>query len=163
MEREQAGYGMLTDLSTGKVDAIPSVDIKAESKDGKMVAVHSFPVVSPEGDSNEFIVQVRASVLSACRRRLRAMHEDNRWVNDLLFGLAMTSCGAILNAAAVGVALDSTEGRVSFVVLPPLFVGTMVAFVLRRQARNRDGNDLAAELLDRLPDPDHTKGVLRGE
>lgn len=163
MEREQPTFDILRDMSPATVVSIPTADINVERKDGMLQTMFAYPVRMPEEYKQDFMVPVRASVLSSCRTRLAALHGENPKINEVLFGFAMASFGASLNSVAAKVPLDSTAGFVSFVILPAVFVGTMVAYVFRRRDTNRQSVELAREVLGDLPDPEHTIDVSGGE
>jgi len=139
------------------VTSIPAADVHAPTGNGEETVQQSFPVRKPEADRNEFLIQVRASTLLRCRRRLQQLATNSFPWPEVALGISSLTLGAFLSAITSGVALDSKLGIAFYAVLPAIGVGAAVAFCFLRVRATVDTASVCSEVLSELPDPDQTR------
>lgn len=143
--------------SPSSATLVPAADVTAPPPEGSSVVHQAYPLKQPEEEINEFLVQVRGSVLRRVRRKLGGLiHTRFPWP-EFLLGLSTLSAGGALGAVASGVVWNTCEAVIFYLILPVLAVGSGVAYVLLRQLAARSASLVAQDLLEELPDPDRTK------
>ena len=145
------------DELTAKPEALPAPDFTAQiAVDQPVTATRTYPVRQPEADKKDFLIQVHASTLARCRRKLTSVRGTRFSWAELLIGLATLAAGASLGAVASGIELSSSRGVLFYVIFPPITVGCLVAYGFVRYRNLANPTEVIKEVLDELPDPDKT-------
>lgn len=131
--------------------AFPVADIKAEVSGNDVKMNHSYPVVTPDRDRNEFMVTIRASSLEGWRERLKKLKRRSFPWAEVLLALSSLGFGAILSALISNVGLDTPVGIFFYIVLLPITVGALVAYVFVRHNETESASSIATELLNEIP------------
>ena len=138
------------------VESIPTADVRADAADGKLTTTRTLAVKQPQEDQNDFVVYVYASKLHKCRRKLQSIKEAPFPIAEVLLGIATTCFGATIGALTTDIKLDSNKGVLFFIALPIIAVACSVAFLFYRHYTVRSSAQIASDILEELPDPDHT-------
>lgn len=136
---------------------VPAADVKTPPPEGSSIVHQAYPLKQPEEEINEFMVQVRGSVLRRARQKLWCITTTRFPWPEVLLGLSMLAIGAILGAVASGVVWNSGKAVVFYMVLPVVAGCSIVAYALLRIKAAQNPSSVARDLLEELPDPDRTK------
>lgn len=134
--------------------SFPAADIKAETTGDDMKVNHSYPVVTPEKEKNDFMVTVRASALKGWRDKLCTLQVASFPWAEALLALSSLGVGAILSALLSDVTIDQPTGKFFFVVLPPLSTAALVAYFFVRDRETTSAASVAEALLADMPNMD---------
>lgn len=139
----------------------PAADVRAPRVGEGNQVTYTFPIRQPEEDFNDFQVGIRASLLRRCRGRLGAIADQGFPLSELLLGVSTLAAGGTLSAIVSGVALGSWQGALFFALLPAISVGCGVAYGMLRHFTLRATQQVAADILEDLPNPDRAIDVRR--
>jgi hypothetical protein len=118
----------------------------------------------PDEDVNDFVVEVRASVLRRVRKQLKAIASFRPGWADVALALCGVALGGVLGAIAGAVEFAGFRGALFYVVCPSVLVGSGIAYLfLRRLAGQKMPAQLADGILADIPDPSRAqqKGAER--
>jgi hypothetical protein len=141
------------------VTSATAADVRAPRAGEGSQVTYTYPIRQPERDLNDFQVGVRASVLERCRSRLSSVSAPTFPLGDLLLGAATLFAGAFLSALMSGVCLASWRGVLFYILSPIIATGTGVAFAFVRTSYGRSCHEAVKNVLDELPNPEHTKEI----
>lgn len=139
---------------------LPAADVRFESaeKNGsdKNFTTHTFPVRTPEEDRGDFLIQVRASTLKKCRRRLKGLADAGFPWAEVMLALSSLAIGATLGALPSDIPASYLRYKFFFFFLPPLAASSLVGFIFLRRLPATNGGATARDVLEDLPDPDRS-------
>lgn len=133
-----------------------AADVVIPPNGGASVVHQAFPLKQPKAEADEILVQVRGSVLRRVRQKLEPLTKAVFPWPELLLGAATLLWGAVLGALASDIELRDGRGKLFFVVLPALAVGSSVAYGMLRHFKAVNASSVAQSLLEDIPDPDQT-------
>lgn len=138
---------------------LPAADVEANvaSEASGNVEYEAYPVRKPEEDLSDFKVQVRASTLMRCRTKLNTVAKSRFSWHEVLLALSTLAAGAFLGALPSGLKAGTASAIFFYTILPIVAVASFVAYLFLRRAMLRDPADIAADVLEELPDPDKTR------
>lgn len=131
----------------------PTADVQAKPQLGE-VEYESLPVRRPEEDLKEVKIVVRASVLTRCRSKLRGAAEASFPWYELALAASTLAAGAVAGAIPADIKPGTNEDFIFFTLLPPLAVGSFVAYLFLRHRQQTEISGVAADVLAELPDPE---------
>jgi len=138
--------------------SFPAADIKAQNDGEDMHINHSYPVVTPDIDKNEFMVTIRASSLRAWQNKLSKLKSKLFPWAEILLAASSLCLGAILSAIVSDISISTTKGKFFYVILPPLAAAAIVAYFFVRHTENLSTSVIAETLLDEMPNINGSKG-----
>ena len=137
--------------------ALPVADVSAPAPAPTNVEYESYPVRKPEADLNDFKIQVRASTLDRCRKKLQAAAKEQfRW-HELVLGLATVAIGAFLGSLPANLAAGSKKAIFFYTGMPVVGVAAFVAYLFLRRSGPAELSRVVTDVLAELPDPDKTR------
>lgn len=131
--------------------SFPAADIKAEASGSDMKVSHSYSVVTPDKEKNDFMITIRASALKGWREKLTSLKSSSFPWAEVLLSFSSLGAGAILSSLLSDVVLSTAKGKFFFVVLPPLTFGAIVAYLFVRHIETVSASSVAATLLEDMP------------
>lgn len=113
-------------------------------------------VFMPNDDVNDFIIQVRASLIKRIRDKLSPLCKQKFPLTEILLGVSTTLIGVVLSSIAADIKITETKGIIIFVVLPVIaaICGTSYFFVRANNVVSI--SKFAEDLLEEIPNPDST-------
>jgi hypothetical protein len=137
------------------VKELPAADIRVSSKGGKddLVLDQTFPIRPSETDLNEFIVPVRASILTRCRNKLSRVTKGKPPFRELSLAICTLALGATLGAIPAGIKPGTHMYFFYFNFLPVVTAASGVAYFFLRREEMSEPAEIATEILNDLPDP----------
>lgn len=137
--------------------SFPTADIQAQT-DGKDLRVnHSYSVVTPDEDKNEYMVTIRASSLKAWRLKLETLTGKSFPWAETLLAIASLGAGSILSALISNVSLTTAEGMFFYIFLPPVTTAVIVAYCFVRIISNTTADEVASSVLADMPNLNSTE------
>jgi hypothetical protein len=134
---------------------LPAADIKANMKEDELTVTHDYPVVTPNEEKAEFIIQVRASKLKSWRDDLGKLTKPRFPWAEVLLTLASLGWGGIIGAMGSNIEYSSIRGKLFYTALPMAAVGTTVAYFFVRKNENTSAESIAASILSEIPNPEN--------
>lgn len=148
---EKNGMNQIEDGLTDQ--KLPEPDVHFTPALSEPVVNQSFPVRTPESEHGEFIVQVRASILSRCRARLTRIVASGFPWHDCALALSTLCLGAFLGALPAKLNSSSLFGIVFYNLFPVIGAASGVAFYFLKKRKSIEAITIANEILEDLPDP----------
>lgn len=150
---------MSKDIFKPDVSFLQSPDIlkfEGNEKKNTEYTTIKMEVVRPNDDENDFIIQVRASLLKRIRDKLSPLCKQKFPLTEILLGVSTTLIGVVLSSIAADIKIEETKGIIIFVVLPVIaaICGTSYFFVRANNVVLI--SKFAQELLKEIPNPDAT-------
>ncbi len=145
-----------TDDSTPSVVSLPVADVRLNTE-GQAVTTRTFPVKTPESERVDFFVEVRASTLNKCRRRMTEVSRARFPWPELLLAFSSLAAGASLGALTSDLKPGETHYSLFFTWLPVAAAATFVGFLALRNRGKADSAAHAREALEELPDPERAR------
>lgn len=139
----------------------PAADVHFPAVGGGNQTTYSYPIRHPEKEVQDFQVVIRATVLRRCRSRLESIAQHRYPKSDVLLAVFTLGVGGALSAALAGVKLPSWQGMVFFIGLPLVSVGCIVAYGMLRHFAPKSVQQLAADILEDLSNPDDSVDVTK--
>lgn len=136
--------------------SFPTADIKAETTGADMRVNHSYPVVTPDKEKNDYMIAIRASALKGWRQKLSTLKTNSFPWAEVLLAFSSLGVGAILSSLLSDVTLTSSKGKFFFVLLPPLTVATIVAYLFVRKIETVSASSIADTLLEDMPNMENS-------
>lgn len=131
--------------------SFPAADIKAQIKDDDLKVQHSYSVVTPEKDKNDFMITIRASEIRGWRAKLTTLTKNKFPYAEVLLAASSLGFGAILSALLSNTSLQTGMGKFFFVFLPPVTAALTVAYLFVRKGENASAASVANTLLTEMP------------
>jgi len=144
------------DSNNSSIERVPVVYIQVNQTQQGMTMTQTYPVRITEDDKNDFIVQIRASVLRRNRTKLTRLRNLKFSYGEVLLGTSTLLLGASLSGLASKVELNSILGIIFYLIFPLISIGTAVAYGFYRKYSLENVVDIAQDMLDELPDPERT-------
>ena len=142
-----------------KVEFIPTPDVVVESDGNKELttSTRTYSVTVPEEEANDFVVEVRASILKDIRTTLDK-HAENRFPwQEFLLAVTAILLGGYFNGIFSSLKIETLTGKLVFVVFPVVSAIAGTAYFFIRRDNNKAISDLANELLKKVPNPENVK------
>ncbi|MFM5564244.1 hypothetical protein ACET8P_17540 [Aeromonas veronii] len=131
--------------------SFPAADIKAEANGSDMKINHSYPVITPDKEKNDFMITIRASTLKGWREKLTTLKASSFPWAELLLAFSSMGIGAILSSLCSDITISTAIGKFFFIVLPPLTFGAIVAYLFVRHIETASASSVAETLLEDMP------------
>ena len=147
----------MSDWSDPQVDNIPAADIRATASGEKVTRLREFEVRQTAEDRNDFVVEVRASVLRRARDRLGDLAHGRDFWPELLLAAATLLLGSALGAWQAGMACDAKRAPLFYVAFPVAGAVALTAYVAIRLFGGRMERATATSIMDDLPSPDEAE------
>jgi hypothetical protein len=142
-----------------KVEFIPPPDyvVKPEGDKDLTTSVRTYSVTVPEDEANDFVVEVRASVLKDIRDTLDKHSENTFPWQEVLLAITAILIGGFFSGIFSSIKIDTFLGKLVFVVFPVVsgIAGTSYFFV--RRDNNKSISELSKNLLNKVPNPENVK------
>ena len=136
----------------------PAPDVQFPQPSPAALIIHQdLPVRRPSEDIDDFVVPIRATVLSKCRARLSAICKSRFPWYEVWLAVFALSFGALLGALPAGFSPCSKWFWIFYVALPMVAVGSGVAYWCSRKSAASENSRAANDTLNDLPDPKDTK------
>lgn len=102
------------------VQPLPVADVQAPAGQQPAVYNQSFPVLQPEADRNDFMIQVRASALARWRGQLERIGANRFPWYEIALGISTTALGTFLGALPAQIAISTGRGVFYLIPMGPL-------------------------------------------
>ena len=111
-------------------------------------------------DREDFVVEVRASTLQRCRKRVLEIAGARIRPIDLCLAVAAMSVGGVLGAWQSGMTMNSEHWWVFYIFSAHDIYGSAVSYTFLLFVSVTQPAEKAKEILEELPDPDETTGTF---
>ena len=136
--------------------SMPAADVTFENKlsfeDSKM-NYHAYQVKTPQQDLEDFIIQVRASILNKCRNKLNILVRRKFAWKEFCLAFSTLFGGLGLGALTSNIEPNTWKYIFFYTACPVLFIGLMVACIFLEHNATQNPRDIITEVLTDLPDP----------
>jgi hypothetical protein len=139
--------------------SIPAADVQLKGDASEVLtSTRTYPVKQPNEDANDFMIEIRASVLNRIRGELDSAKDEKFQWHEVCLALSTAFCGATLGGlgGALPLVVNGTASRTGvlfYIVFPVLSVFFGVFYYFKRREDNICASKLAAAMLKQLPDP----------
>lgn len=141
---------------------IPVADIKGDPDQQPITIERSNEVKEDKTKTGSSDIIVNENVLERTREKLEEIRDNKPDYTEILLALCTVSFGAVLGAFSTGLKFELTFTSVVFyVILPMVFVGTGVSFLILKNLQTKEASIMAKELLELLPDPKKATTVFK--
>lgn len=129
------------EISEPKIESKPSADIKLSRGDEGIIQNESFPVIPKKLDKGDFYRTIKHSELSKIDSHASKLLEGKTKWDEIIMAVCAIGFGATISALFSFVKLETTLGKIFFIVIPILsFSGTVFVTMFKIMNRNNERN-----------------------
>ena len=142
-----------------KVEFIPPPDyvVKSDGNKDLTTSVRTYSVTVPEDEANDFVVEVRASVLKDIRSTLDKHSKSSFPWQEILLAITAILLGGFFSGIFSSLKIETDLGKLVFVAFPVISGITGTSYFFVRRDDNKSISDLSNDLLNKIPNPDNVK------
>lgn len=130
--------------------SLPTADIKATIEENEIYQQHTYPILPTVQDSEDYMYSIRVSTLDRWRSKINNLIKNKFPWHELLLAISTLLAGAILSALISNIKLNTDLGILFYVVLPPIFLATLVAYFFVRYNSVHSPTEQLSEVKDEL-------------
>lgn len=150
-------------VPTDTTKSLPAADVTANTQGASLMTKVEMRVTRPKTDETEFMVLVRASILTKARKGLAELSKVGFPWSELLLAVCTLSLGGWISWLTASRPTTPLPGAVIMISLPTIAVGTGVAYLFVRTREVDSNRQTANTILSDLPDPQSTSDVMEGK